>query len=70
LSWSNEGDVVLDPFMGSGTTGKMAYLNKRNWIGCEINEEYCKIIEERIKKAKKDAPNISDNVFEELASDP
>ena len=70
ISWSNEGDVVLDPFMGSGTTGKMAYLNKRNWIGCEINEEYCKIIEERIKKAKKDAPNVSDNVFEELASDP
>ena len=47
-SWSNEGDLVYDPFMGSGTTAKMAVLNKRNWIGSEISEEYCKIIERRI----------------------
>ena len=33
ISWSNEGDLVYDPFMGSGTTAKMAILNKRNWIG-------------------------------------
>jgi site-specific DNA-methyltransferase (adenine-specific) len=48
LSWSNEGDLVYDPFMGSGTTAKMAIINKRNWIGSEISEEYCKIIERRI----------------------
>ena len=48
ISWSNEGDLVYDPFMGSGTTAKMAILNKRNWIGSEISEEYCKIIERRI----------------------
>lgn len=48
LSWSNEGDLVYDPFMGSGTTAKMAILNKRNWVGSEISEEYCKIIERRI----------------------
>lgn len=66
LTWSNEGDVVLDPFMGSGTTGKMAYLNKRNWLGIEINEEYCKIIENRIKKAKKEV-NHETNIFDELA---
>jgi len=48
ISWSNEGDLVYDPFMGSGTTAKMAVLNKRNWIGSEISEEYCKIIERRI----------------------
>ena len=48
LSWSNEGDVVLDPFMGSGTTGKMAILNNRNFIGIELNEEYFKIAERRI----------------------
>ena len=51
ISWSNEGDVVYDPFMGSGTTAKMAILNKRNWIGSEISEEYCKIIERRITTA-------------------
>jgi len=51
ISWSNEGDLVYDPFMGSGTTAKMAILNKRNWIGSEISEEYCKIIERRITNA-------------------
>lgn len=51
ISWSNEGDLVYDPFMGSGTTAKMAILNNRNWIGSEISSEYCNIIEERIKKA-------------------
>lgn len=49
LSWSNPGDLVYDPFMGSGTTAKMAIPNGRNWIGSEISEEYCKIIEERIR---------------------
>jgi site-specific DNA-methyltransferase (adenine-specific) len=48
ISWSNEGDLVYDPFMGSGTTAKMALLNKRNYIGSEISQEYCKIIEERL----------------------
>ena len=48
ISWSNEGDTVLDPFMGSGTTGKMAILNNRNFIGIELNEEYFKIAERRI----------------------
>jgi len=45
LSWSNEGDLVYDPFMGSGTTAKMAILNKRNWVGSEIAKEYCEIAE-------------------------
>jgi DNA modification methylase len=49
LSWSNEGDVVLDPFMGSGTTAKMSILNGRKFIGFECSEEYCKIAEERIR---------------------
>ena len=51
ISWSNEGDLIYDPFMGSGTTAKMSILNKRNWIGSEISSEYCEIIEERVKKA-------------------
>ena len=49
VSWSNEGDLVYDPFMGSGTTAKMAILNKRNYIGSETSKEYCEIAEQRIK---------------------
>ena len=37
------GDVVYDPFLGSGTTAKMAKLNGRNFVGSEISEEYCKV---------------------------
>jgi site-specific DNA-methyltransferase (adenine-specific) len=48
LSWSNEGDVVLDPFMGSGTTAKMAKKNNRNYIGFEISQEYCDMAEKEI----------------------
>lgn len=47
---SNEGDLVLDPFMGSGTTCVAAKRLNRNYIGIEISEEYYKIAEERIKK--------------------
>lgn len=50
LSWSNKGDIILDCFMGSGTTGKMAVLNNRKFIGIEISEEYFKIAKDRIKK--------------------
>ena len=49
VSWSNEGDLVYDPFMGSGTTAKMAILNKRNFIGSEISKDYCDISEKRIE---------------------
>ena len=48
ISWSNKGDLVLDPFMGSGTTAKMALLNGRNYIGIDISEEYCEIARKRI----------------------
>ena len=50
ISWSNERDLVYDPFMGSGTTAKMAMLNKRNYIGSEISKEYCDIAEKRINE--------------------
>mgnify|MGYP003678325232 CR=1 FL=1 len=49
ISWSNENDIVYDPFMGSGTTAKMAKINNRNWIGSEMSSEYCEIIKERIE---------------------
>ena len=49
LSWSIEGDVVLDPFMGSGTTGVACVKTKRNFIGIELDEGYFKIAEQRIR---------------------
>ena len=52
ISWSNENDIVFDPFMGSGTTAKMAMLNNRRFIGCEISEEYCNIIKDRLNNVQ------------------
>lgn len=49
ISWSNSGDLILDPFMGSGTTAKMALKNERNFIGFEISPEYCNIANRRIE---------------------
>jgi len=49
ISWSNPGDLIYDPFMGSGTTAKMAVLNGRDFIGSEISKEYCKIALDRLK---------------------
>lgn len=53
LSWSNEGDIVLDPFLGSGTTAKVAILNCRHYIGFEISEQYFEIAKARVESAKK-----------------
>lgn len=50
ISWTNEGDVVLDCFMGSGTVGKMCKLANRNFIGIELVPEYFEIAEKRIKE--------------------
>ena len=50
-SWSNPGDTVLDPFMGSGTTGKMAILEGRRFIGIDISAEYVELARERIAAA-------------------
>lgn len=49
ISWSNEGDIVMDIFSGSGTTHKVALENNRRFIGFEIAKEYCDIEEERLK---------------------
>ena len=48
ISWSNEGDLILDPMCGSGTTCKMAMANNRKYIGIDISEEYCEIARKRI----------------------
>lgn len=47
---SNEGEMVIDPFMGSGTTAVAAIVCKRSFAGCDINEEYIDIAKARMKK--------------------
>lgn len=48
LASTNKGDLILDPFMGSGTTGVVAIENGRNFIGIEMNEEYIKLSQKRM----------------------
>ena len=50
LTWSVEGDVVYDPFMGSGTTAKACLLSGRTWFGSEISQEYVEIAEKRLRE--------------------
>lgn len=51
LSWSDEGDSVLDPMCGSGTTCKMAQSVNRNWIGIDVSSEYINIADARLNQA-------------------
>jgi site-specific DNA-methyltransferase (adenine-specific) len=51
-SWSNEGDIVLDTFMGSGTTAKVARALNRHYIGFEISKEYCDLANKRLQDTK------------------
>ncbi len=50
LSWSNPGDLVFDPFIGSGTTAKMAVANGRKFLGFDLSEEYCKLAKSRVNQ--------------------
>jgi site-specific DNA-methyltransferase (adenine-specific) len=50
LSTTNEGDLVVDPFCGSGTVGKVAVELGRRFIGIDISKAYCEIAEERISE--------------------
>lgn len=52
LTWSNPEDLIFDPFMGSGTTAKMAAMNDRHYVGFEISAEYCAIANQRVWDAK------------------
>lgn len=49
ISWSNPGDIVFDPFCGSGTTAKMAVVNGRQFLGFEIDETYCALARKRVE---------------------
>lgn len=53
ISWSNEGDTVLDCFMGSGTTGVAAKNLNRDFIGIDLDDKYFRIAKDRIEQAQK-----------------
>lgn len=53
LSWSNPGDIVLDPFLGSGTTAKQAYILGRNWVGIELSKEYVEVFQDRMSRLQR-----------------
>lgn len=50
LTGSNPGDIILDPFMGSGTTAVVAKKLGRRYVGFEIEKDYCEMAEERLRK--------------------
>ena len=52
MTWTNEGELIVDPFVGAGTTTKMAAINGRRWLGIDISEEYVDIANERMKIAE------------------
>ena len=58
ISWSNKGDLVFDPFVGSGTTCKMAKILGRKFLGCDISSEYISIANQRIKPAKEEVSSF------------
>lgn len=58
LAGSREGDIVLDPFMGSGTTAAVAIKHGRRYLGCELNEEYGALQRERIARAVPGQPDL------------
>ena len=64
LSWTNSGDLVLDPMAGSGTTLKMAKKNNRHYIGIDINEEYVELCKQRVENVERytdEQPNPKNN---------
>lgn len=65
LASSNPGDIILDPFLGSGSTSVTAKKLNRHYVGIEINEQYCVWAEKRLKMADSDATiqGYTDGVF-------
>ena len=70
LASTDEGDVVLDPFLGSGTTSVVSKKLKRKYVGIEINQEYCYLAEKRLDMAEEDSTiqGYFDSVFWERNS--
>ena len=58
LAGSREGDIILDPFMGSGTTAMVAKKHNRNYLGCELHEDYASLQTDRIDSIPSQLPAI------------
>jgi len=69
--YTYEGEVILDPFMGSGQTGLAAVKTKRHYVGYDTNEEYVKLAERRIRRFRyvQDVPSLFDSIVKESKSD-
>lgn len=65
LAGSRPGDAVLDPFMGSGTTAAVALQHRRQYLGCELNQDYKPLQDERIREA---LLSIHPDLFEDIAA--
>lgn len=63
LTWSNEGDLVFDPFSGSGTTAAMAVKTNRNYLGVEISDEYLQSSLQRINDVKPKIITLEEHKF-------
>ena len=59
-TWTNEGDVVLDPFLGSGTSGIAAVELGRSFIGCELNADYFQMASERLEEKMKECGYVNE----------
>ncbi len=69
--YTYEGEVVLDPFMGSGQAGLAAIKTKRHYVGYDINEEYVKLAERRIRRVSyvQNIPTLFDFIVKEGRAD-
>jgi site-specific DNA-methyltransferase (adenine-specific) len=56
--YSNENDIIFDPFIGSGTTAVACIANNRQWFGCELDPEYHRLATERVEKEKLNLFNV------------
>jgi site-specific DNA-methyltransferase (adenine-specific) len=63
LTYKN--DIILDPFMGSGTSAVAAEILERRWLGIELSENYCNIARERIEMVKKERSRLEIEINKE-----
>jgi DNA modification methylase len=65
-NYTDKGNIVYDPFMGSGTTAEACINTNRKWVGSEIDKEYCEIIEDRISYIDDSVEKMIDAELEKL----
>lgn len=58
VGFSNPGDLVLDPFMGSGSTAESCLMNERFAVGFEVNREYCNYVSRRLKTSEREQRSV------------